>query len=375
MTTRDSEIQNATKTHIFTFVHLEILSFFQQFYMFFRFCSFKGLFSFFNVFLRPFILIHVHNAAAGGVAHFHPKTKTNSEDEFPWENHPTCRREDEFRMQRHSSRECGVSVMSKSATPFAGTLHVHLIMYPVHLFMFISSFKMYVYSWGKKRQEHHTYIRIRKQNASFPNVPKPKRYKDKTHVLPPACRCLLWRFLGRNIFINFNVFLCHFYSICFKVCHVRFFFLYCSLLFHFFICSIDKLLPMQTTDMLYHHLVLLIHGPIGRWISVSNLIPDSSVALGDMHTECKSEKQIEDAVESCLSMKHSNYSTWAAWTAVWSAEFPQLKHFLRWFVRWWAFFSCCPDTLDVRQRSDGSDGQIICPVWIHWGWSGNWINW
>ena len=216
----------------------------------------------------------------------------------------------------------------------------------------------------------------------FPMSRNPRDTKTKHRVVLGVFFCM---FFPQLVGVFFDVFLAEIYSLilmCFCVISipfalrfVMFVFLYCSLSFHFFICSIEKLLPMQTTDMLYHHLVLLIHGPIGRWISVSNLIPDSSVALGDMHTECKSEKQIEDAVESCLSMKHSNYSTWAAWTAVWSAEFPHLKHFLRWFVRWWAFFSCCPDTLDVRQRSDGSDGQIICPVWIHWGWSGNWINW
>ena len=120
------------------------------------------------------------------------------------------------------------------------------------------------------------------------------------HVLSPdACWCLFWCFLGRNIFIMFHML--HMFHCCFLVVSLLLhLFSYLACLFHvlFFICFTFVVCSFifsfenrcQSRPLTWPPLSFADTWATGRWISVSSLIPDSSVALGDMHTGCTSEK-------------------------------------------------------------------------------------
>ena len=151
---------------------------------------------------------------------------------------------------------------------------------------------------------------IKHQMQVFPLSQGPREKRGNNmfcfflHVLPPdACWCLFWCFLAEIFSLCLICFICfivvsllfHCCCICFSylacLFHVLFSicFHFCCIFFHFFIWK-----PLPIPDHWHdHHLVLLIHGPLGDespwavWFLILQLLLETCIQAAHRKSSLK----------------------------------------------------------------------------------------
>ena len=222
---------------------------------------------------------------------------------------------------------------------------------------------------------------IKHQMQVFPLSQGPREKKRKItcfcfflHVLPPTLVGVCFGvFLAEIFSLCLICFICfivvsllfHCCCICFHIWHVcfMFFFPYVSLLLYFL--SFFHLKTVANPDHWHdHHLVLLIHGPLGDespwavWFLILQLLLETCIQAAHR----KSSLKMRFFQLFVYGLHVTEYSKLPTWPAVWFTKFPQLKHFLSCQVM--GLLQLLPRYFGLSpvMQSDGSDVvRSFCP--------------
>ena len=196
-------------------------------------------------------------------------------------------------------------------------------------------------------------------------------------------------FLAEIFSLCFICFICfivvsllfHCCCICFHIWHVcfMFFFSYVSLLLY--VLSFFHLKTVANPDHWHdHHLVLLIHGPLGDespwavWFLILQLLLETCIQAAHR----KSSLKMRFFQLFVYGLHVTEYSKLPTWPAVWFTKFPQLKHFLSCQVM--GLLQLLPRYfgLSPMMQSDGQTGQMWSdhlPIQFDPIWSRSSLGW